>query len=337
MASNLIIIRLGSIGDVAMTLPLLINLEEQHPELTIHFLTKKQFFPIFEKLGNVRLIAINQKGGKIRLQDLVIAVQTLRKINTKIVCDLHSVIRTKLITFLLSIIGFKIHAVNKFRDLTTIAILDKPKQLKELQPVIDRYADVIRNSGFVLDLKPVFLSRVINNKLKKIIGIAPFAKFESKQYDLKKMAEVMVQISATIDCEFLIFGNGSQEREKSLTHFGKVDNCKIVIDCFSFSEELFLISTLDVMVAMDSANGHLAANYNIPVITIWGTTHPILGFGAFKQPFEYSIFPDHTIFPNLPVSKFGKLDDKKKSKYTNAINSISSNDIVNLTLKMLNS
>jgi ADP-heptose:LPS heptosyltransferase len=336
MVSDLIIMRLGSLGDVAMTLPLLLNLEEQHPELTIHFLTKKQFFPIFEKLGNVRPIAINPNGGKIRLQDLVIAVQTLRKINAKIVCDLHSVIRTKLITSLLSIIGFKIYSVNKFRDLTSKAILDKPKQLNKLPPVVDRYADVLRNSGFTLDLKPIFLSRVINDKLKKIIGIAPFAKFESKQYDLKKMAEVMVQISSKIDCEFLVFGNGSEEREKSLTHFGKIDNCKIVIDCFSFSEELYLISKLDAMVAMDSGNGHLAANYNIPVITIWGTTHPVLGFGAFKQPFENSIFPDHTIFPNLPVSKFGRLDDEKKCKYVNAINSISTSDIVNLTLKTLN-
>ena len=335
MVTNLIIIRLGSLGDVAMTVPLILNLQIQHPELTIHLLSKKQFFPIFEKLGNVRLIAINPNGDNIRFQDLFLAIKTLRKINTRFVCDLHSVIRTIFITSILSVLGYHIQSVNKFRKQTSKAIHDKPKQRHELQPIVERYADVIRNFGLTIDLKPLFLPRMVNISSKKIIGIAPFAKFISKQYDLEKMAQVITQISAHLDCEFLIFGSGIEEREKSIKQFGKLDNCKILIDCFSFSEELNLISRLDLMIAMDSGNGHLAANYNIPVITIWGTTHPILGFRAFNQPIENSIFPDHSIFPNLPVSKFGKLSDDMQSKYVNAINSISSNEIANLTLKTL--
>ena len=45
-----------------------------------------------------------------------------------------------------------------------------------------------------------------------------------------------------------------------------------------------LISNLSLMISMDSFNGHLAANSGIPVITIWGMSHPFLGFSPFLQP-----------------------------------------------------
>ena len=45
-----------------------------------------------------------------------------------------------------------------------------------------------------------------------------------------------------------------------------------------------MISNLNLMISMDSFNGHLAANAGIPVITIWGMTHPFLGFSPFLQP-----------------------------------------------------
>jgi ADP-heptose:LPS heptosyltransferase len=32
------------------------------------------------------------------------------------------------------------------------------------------------------------------------------------------------------------------------------------------------------MISMDSANMHLASLYGVPVISIWGATHPFAGF-----------------------------------------------------------
>ena len=52
---------------------------------------------------------------------------------------------------------------------------------------------------------------------------------------------------------------------------------------YKFKEELALISNLDLMVSMDSSNGHLAAIYGVPIVTLWGVTHPFLGFAPFGQ------------------------------------------------------
>jgi ADP-heptose:LPS heptosyltransferase len=60
----------------------------------------------------------------------------------------------------------------------------------------------------------------------------------------------------------------------------------------SFKEELDVISGLDVMVSMDSANMHLASLYGVPVISIWGATHPFAGFYGWGQAIENAVQVD---------------------------------------------
>lgn len=66
-----------------------------------------------------------------------------------------------------------------------------------------------------------------------------------------------------------------------------------------------MISNLDGMLSMDSGNAHLAAMYNVPVITLWGVTHPFAGFGAFNQPMENHLLPDMERYPAIPTSVYG--------------------------------
>ena len=69
------------------------------------------------------------------------------------------------------------------------------------------------------------------------------------------------------------------------------------------STELILMSYLNVMLSMDSANMHMASLVNIPVISIWGATHPYGGFMGWKQ------LPVNTIqldMPCRPCSVYGE-------------------------------
>ena len=52
----------------------------------------------------------------------------------------------------------------------------------------------------------------------------------------------------------------------------------------TLDEELALMSRLDLMIAMDSSNMHMAALAGTKVISIWGGTDPLTGFGAWMQP-----------------------------------------------------
>lgn len=46
---------------------------------------------------------------------------------------------------------------------------------------------------------------------------------------------------------------------------------------------MLLISYLDVMLSMDSANMHLASLVQVPVVSVWGATHPSIGFYGYNQ------------------------------------------------------
>ena len=69
------------------------------------------------------------------------------------------------------------------------------------------------------------------------------------------------------------------------------------------AEERDLIANLDCVVSMDSLVMHLAALTATPVVSVWGATHPSLGFLGYGTP------PEGVLQANLacrPCSVFGK-------------------------------
>ena len=56
---------------------------------------------------------------------------------------------------------------------------------------------------------------------------------------------------------------------------GRVDDVKRLAD---MAAEMKLMASLDVMLAMDSSNMHLAALTPVRLLTLWGATHPLGGF-----------------------------------------------------------
>jgi ADP-heptose:LPS heptosyltransferase len=86
------------------------------------------------------------------------------------------------------------------------------------------------------------------------------------------------------------------------------------------------------MIAMDSGNGHLAANYGIPVLTLWGATHPSLGFMPYGQGPERQLYADRGQYPELPTSVYG---NKLPQDYTELMRSIPVSDILSKVTQIL--
>ena len=96
---------------------------------------------------------------------------------------------------------------------------------------------------------------------------------------------------------------------------------------FSLSrEEIELISSLDLMVSLDSANMHLANLTGIPVLSIWGGTHPDMGFKPDNQPDEYLIQTNLDLACR-PCSVFGTSECKLGSTPLICLTSISPENI----------
>ena len=104
---------------------------------------------------------------------------------------------------------------------------------------------------------------------QKWIGIAPFAKHIGKIYPLELQEQVIAHFAANPQVKVFLFGGGKSEQEVFDTWIAKYPSVVSMIGKLNMRTELNLMSHLDVMLSMDSANMHLASLVNIPVVSIW--------------------------------------------------------------------
>lgn len=142
----------------------------------------------------------------------------------------------------------------------------------------------------------------------------------------------MDDIAADHSIQILLFGGGPQEEDTLREMAAGYENVTNLAGVLSFEDELSIISNLDAMVAMDSGNAHLSAIYNVPTITLWGVTHPFLGFYPFQQPLENALQADKEKFPLIPTSVYG---NKLPKGYEKVMETISPDQVVEKVQRVL--
>ncbi len=326
---HILVIRLSAMGDVAITVPVLRAFTEQHPDVKITILTRKFFKPFFRDLNNISVFPIDVNQKHKGIFGLYKLSKELKKLEVDAIADLHNVLRTKILKFFF--FGKKFVQIDKGRAEKKALI--SGQRFEQLKTTHQRYADVFEALGFKIDLsKPSFqksqelsdkIFSVIERDNKTRIGIAPFAAHKSKMYPLDLMETVIETLSKKY--KIILFGGGTQEIEQLNKIEEKYENVFSVAGKLNLDEELDVISNLDVMLSMDSGNTHIAAMFDVKVITIWGVTHPFAGFSPFNQPEDYALVSDRDQFPKIPTSIYG---NKFPEGYENASRSISSKTIV---------
>ena len=180
--------------------------------------------------------------------------------------------------------------------------------------MIERYADVFRNAGLhytesftslyetsTPDLSA--LEPLVGTKTGKWIGIAPFAKHRGKIYPTGEMELVMAELSDREDFTIFLFGGRGYEEALLDQWAFEYPRVKSVAGKYSLDQELALISRLDLLICMDSANMHFASLVGTRVLSVWGATHPYAGFYGYHQDPEDCIQLD---LPCRPCSVFGQ-------------------------------
>jgi ADP-heptose:LPS heptosyltransferase len=103
------------------------------------------------------------------------------------------------------------------------------------------------------------------------------------------MKKVISLLYKQEDTTIFLFGSGKEE-DKVLTKWGnEFPNVINTMGKLNLERELLLMSYLDVMLSMDSANMHLASLVQVPVVSIWGATSPALGSYGFGQDIENAV------------------------------------------------
>ncbi|PIF61335.1 MULTISPECIES: glycosyltransferase family 9 protein [unclassified Flavobacterium] len=331
--------RLSAMGDVAMTVPVLRTFVNQHPEIKITMISRPFFKPFFEGIPNITFFAFDEKERHKGFLGLLRLFQDLKGLNIDAFADLHNVLRSKIIRNLFALSEKKTASVDKGRAEKKALTQPENKVFQQLPTMFERHVKVFEQLGFTVDLSsrsvgtvfpekavlsPEILA-VIGEKSKKLIGIAPFAQYDSKVYPLDLMQEVINQLSKNLDYKILLFGGGKKEIEILDSFSANKENVINMAGKIKFQQELQLISNLDVMLSMDSGNAHIAAMLGVKVISLWGATHPYAGFSPFNQPLENALVSDRNQFPKLPTSVYG---NKKVEGYEDVMRTITVDSII---------
>ncbi|SFB70416.1 ADP-heptose:LPS heptosyltransferase [Flagellimonas taeanensis] len=340
--TRILLIRLSAMGDVAMTVPIINGLTQKYPHLHITVLTKKPFMPIFDGLERVTVQEADVKKRHKGLMGLWRLYQELKPMPFDAVADLHNVLRSRILKKYFAFERIPFVQIDKGRREKKALTRSRNKVFQPLRTTHERYADVLAQLGYPIDIseaKPLprlplseKVLRLVAQDTKKWVGVAPFAAHEGKMYPLELMDKVILELNNTNKYKILLFGGGTKEVTVLENVAAAHENALCMAGKLTPSEELELISNLDVMLSMDSGNAHLAANYGIPVVTIWGVTHPFAGFYPFAQPMENALLADRETYPLIPTSVYG---NKMPKGYESAMETIPPQRIVDKLLTIL--
>jgi ADP-heptose:LPS heptosyltransferase len=317
---RLLIIRTSAMGDVALTTPVLRALREQYPELETVLLTRPSFKPFFFSFEDLTLFFPDLKKRHKGFPGLIRLFRDISDTGKfDLIVDLHDVLRSQILRFLFRLKGVPSYVIDKGRGEKRSVITGKRRT--KLKHSVERYCDTFARAGFPLTLtkgpwiipSPEALLKVASitgpgGELR--IGVAPYAKHDLKKWPEDYMLHLLGMISEKHKANFYLFG-GEDETEKLSAFQKKIAGSYNTAGMLTLGTELALMSRLDFMIAMDSSNMHMAALAGTKVISIWGGTDPMTGFGAWMQPEEYFVSIPVDDLKCRPCTIYGKGECKR--------------------------
>lgn len=332
-----VILRLSSLGNVAMLVPVVTQLSRTYPDDEFVVVALKPLADLFYGLPNVRYHEaapeVEHSHGLYRLYKQIVAFKPAK------VFDMQDDFRTCFVRYLLRWKNIPVRIINLGNRERRALSRSGYEHATPLKPEVERYADTFKAGGLTpageVPLMPVNKSaadkvqELFGRKEGRWIGIAPFAKHLSNVLPYKTMKEVIAYYAQQPDTRIFLFGAGHVETEMLRQWASLWDNVESVTNQLPLDSELELMRQTDALLCMDSANQHLAALVGCPTLSIWCGTHTYMGFAAWGKA--------NTQVLSLPVScRPCSIHGTEKCKYRNfACKALTSEAIIERFNKLL--
>ncbi|MEA3450987.1 MAG: glycosyltransferase family 9 protein [Bacteroidota bacterium] len=288
---KILVSRFSALGDVTIAVHVLKAVLEQNKDIEILLLTNPFLIQLFKNIKRISFVNVDLKEKHTGIKGIkLLAKEITSEYEIDAFVDIHNVLRTKLLkTFLPSKI--KTSTINKGRIEKKKATKKKNKKLKKLTHSAERYAQTFIKAGINVDLNNYEsdfehsaspeLEKFKEKFQEKKIAIAPFAAHKTKMLPIEIMQEIIKKIPS--DYSVFIFGGGKSENQIAEKWQSEFKNIYSMIGKFSMTDEISMIDSCDYTITMDSGNMHLASLTKTKIISVWGATHPYLGFSPFKK------------------------------------------------------
>ena len=302
--SNILIIKHGSLGDIAQACGAIQDISENHKEDQIYLLTTKPYFELFKKNPLIHNVILDKRLSRFNLIYLYQLTRTLKNFNFKKVYDLQNSSRT---TFYKNIL-FPKSKFDKWSSSETTLPTNISKVEFDKNPVLVRFEHQLKTSGLntLNTLKPDFswactnINDIKNEyELKEYIVLLPFCSAHLKIKKWPYYNELIKLIKSKYNDKYKIVvapGPSETKDAKNYNAISIMDGEKIL----DISQLSSLIKDSSFVIANDTGPSHIAAHLNSKGVTL---------FGKHTTAFKVSIEREN--FKPIQVDDLNKLSAEK--------------------------
>jgi ADP-heptose:LPS heptosyltransferase len=302
--SNILIIKHGSLGDIAQACGAIQDISENHKEDQIHLLTTKPYLELFKENPFIHNVILDKRLSRFNLFYLYLLMRTLKKLNIQKVYDLQNSSRTKFYKNIL----FPKSNLNTWSSSETTLPKDISKEVFDKNPVLNRFEHQLKTSGLntLNVMKPDFSWSCTNieniqndNKLEEYIILFPFC---SAHLDIKKWPyynELIELVKNKFNDKFkIVVAPGPSEitDAKNINAISILDQNKAL----NISQLSTLIKESSFVIANDTGPAHMSAHLGAKGLAL---------FGKHTTGFKVSIEREN--FKTIQVDDLKKLSAKK--------------------------
>ncbi|MDC0516696.1 glycosyltransferase family 9 protein [Candidatus Pelagibacter sp.] len=302
--SNILIIKHGSLGDIAQASGAIQDISENHPEDQIHILTTKPYFELFRKNPFINNVILDKRLSRFNLIYLYLLMRTLKKLNIKKVYDLQNSSRTK---FYKNILFSKAN-FNTWSSSETTLPSNFSKEEFDKDPVLKRFDHQLKTSGIKTEhtMKPNFSWAVtdINNikqefNLNKYIVLFPFCSAHLTHKKWPHYNELIELIKNKYEDQIKVLvapGPSEIDDAKNINAVSVLNQGKAL----DISQLASIIKESSFVIANDTGPAHISAHLGVKGLTL---------FGAHTTAFKVSIEREN--FKAIQVDDLNKLSASK--------------------------
>jgi len=302
--SNILIIKHGSLGDIAQACGAIQDISENHKRDDVHLLTTKPFFDLFKKNPHVSNVILDKRLSRFNLIYLYSLMKNLKKYKFSKVYDLQNSSRTlfyKKVLFPKAKKEIWSSSETTLPDGTTKQDFDKDS-------VLSRFEHQLKISGIETHhtLSPDFswstsdISQIKNHhQLDKYIVLFPFCSPHLTSKKWSYYNDLISLINEKLENKFKVViapGPGEIKEASNINALCILDNGKAL----DISQLASLIKDSSFVVANDTGPAHMTAHLGSKGIAL---------FGAHTTAHKVSIEREN--FKAIQVSDLSKLSANK--------------------------
>ena len=302
--SNILIIKHGSLGDIAQASGAIQDISENHKNDQIYLLTTKAYLEVFKKNPFIHEVILDKRLPRYNLIYLYFLMRELKKFKFSKVFDLQNSSRTN---FYRNILFPKAEKEIWSSSITTLPEVINKKEFDK-HSVLDRFNHQLQTSGLKTSytLNPDFgwacseISEIKNHfRLDKFILLFPFC---SPHLNIKKWPyynDLIKLISNKFGNEYkIVTAPGPSEINEA-----KKINAEVLLNnekALNISQLTSLIKDSSFVVANDTGPAHIAAHVGAKGLTLFG-----------KHTTAYKVSIERENFKAIEVTDLNNLSAEK--------------------------